>query len=440
MSERDLGLIEKIRTRSAVVGVIGLGYVGLPLTLAFAEAGFVVLGFDLDETKIARLNEGQSYLDAFPSSRIRPLVDGERLSATAEMERLSEPDVLIICVPTPLGDDATPDLDFVEATARGICAALRPEQLIVLESTTYPGTTEEMVLPILESGGLRSERDFFLAYSPERENPGSTEFRLESIPKVVGGVGPVALSLARELYGQVVPATVPVSSPRVAEAAKLTENIYRAVNIALVNELKMIFDRMGIDIWEVMEAAATKPFGFEPFYPGPGWGGHCIPIDPFYLAWKAREAGADAQFIELAGKINTQMPRFVLAKLQAALAERETQFEGARILVLGLAYKKNVADPRESPGFEFLDLLRQAGAIAAYHDPHIPMAPAMRRWPKLDELRSVPLTADALASFDAVVVITDHDSIDWKLVRENARLIVDCRGRFREPAGHIVRA
>jgi UDP-N-acetyl-D-glucosamine dehydrogenase len=310
----------------------------------------------------------------------------------------------------------------------------------VLESTTYPGTTEELVLPILDESGLRSGSDFFLAYSPEREDPGNQEFRLESIPKVVGGVGATALRLAQELYRTVSPATVPVSSPRVAEAAKLTENIYRAVNIALVNELKIVFDALGIDIWEVLDAAATKPFGFEPFYPGPGWGGHCIPIDPFYLAWKARESGAEARFIELAGKINIMMPQFVLAKLEAALAARDTELEAARVLLIGLAYKKNVADPRESPAFEFIELLHDRGAVPAYHDPYIRVAPKMRRWDQLEELESTMLTKESLESFDAVVIITDHDSIDWDLVRNHARLIVDSRGRFRQPADNVVRA
>ena len=445
MSELDLRLGDALRDRDAVIGVIGLGYVGLPLALAFAESGFRVLGFDLDDKKTEHLNRGETYLDAFPTKRIRPLVDNARLSATTDMERLSEPDALLICVPTPLADDATPDLEYVKETARRISDVLRVGQLVVLESTTYPGTTEEVVLPILEASGLRSGEDFFLAYSPERENPGSTEYRLESIPKVVGGVGRQALSLALTLYESVVPTTVPVSSPRVAEASKLTENIYRAVNIALVNELKMIFDRMDIDVWEVMEAASTKPFGFKAFYPGPGWGGHCIPIDPFYLSWKAREAGAEARFIELAGEINTMMPRFVLAKLEAALEVRGIDLKGARVLLIGLAYKKNVADPRESPAFEFIELLREKEALPAYHDPYIPVAPSMRRWhpPGADvpaPLESVALSKESLAAFEAVVVITDHDSIDWDLIRENARLIVDSRGRFREPAKNVIRA
>ncbi len=440
MSKPDLRLIDALQSRDAVIGVIGLGYVGLPLALAFAEAGFRVLGFDLDESKAETLNRGETYLEAFPSSRIRPLVDGGLLSATTEIDRLSGPDALIICVPTPLAADATPDLEYVKETARRISEVLRAGQLVVLESTTYPGTTEEVVLPILKASGLRSGEDFFLAYSPERENPGSTEYRLESIPKVVGGVGQEALTLAQTLYRAVVPTTVPVSSPRVAEASKLTENIYRAVNIALVNELKMIFDRMGIDIWEVMEAASTKPFGFKPFYPGPGWGGHCIPIDPFYLAWKAREAGAEARFIELAGEINTMMPRFVLAKLEAALAAKDLDLKGTRVLLIGLAYKKNVADPRESPAFEFIELLKGKGSVPAYHDPYIPVAPRMRRWEPLEQLESIALTKEALADFEAVVVITDHDSVDWDLIRDNARLIVDSRGRFREPAENVVRA
>lgn len=440
MNRNRRQLLDLIQRRDARVGVIGLGYVGLPLVLAFCEAGFQVLGFDLDSQKVATLNDGRTYLAAFPEERIRPLVEKGKLEATSALHRLGEPDVLIICVPTPLAADATPDLSHVESTVREISQRLRPGQLVILESTTYPGTTEDILQPALEASGKSCGTDFFLAYSPEREDPGSSTHRLESIPKVVGGVDPDALDLAVELYGCVVPTTVPVSSARVAEASKLTENIFRAVNIALVNELKVVYDSMGINVHEVLDAAETKPFGFMRFDPGPGWGGHCIPIDPFYLAWSARQSGAEARFIELAGEINVMMPKFVVGKLEDALAQKGRDLDGAKVLLLGLSYKKDVADPRESPAFEILDLLIARGVKPAYHDPLIPRAPAMRRWQDLESLESQPLTAKSLSSYDAVLVVTDHSTIDYDLVREHSRLIVDTRRVFRHPADHIISA
>ncbi|HUF77586.1 MAG TPA: nucleotide sugar dehydrogenase, partial [Thermoanaerobaculia bacterium] len=350
------------------------------------------------------------------------------------------PDALLICVPTPLSPQREPDLGYVLATTREIARRLRPGQLVVLESTTYPGTTEELVRPILEESGLACGSGFLLAYSPEREDPGNPVHGTGSIPKVVGGVGPASLAAAVALYGEVVPRVVAVSSPAVAEASKLTENVFRAVNIALVNELKVVYDRMGIDVWEVLDAAATKPFGFMRFDPGPGWGGHCIPVDPFYLSWKAREHGLTARFIELAGELNIEMPERVVAKLARALGDRAKPVRGSRVLVVGLAYKKNVDDPRESPAFEVIDRLLASGALVSYHDPLIPEAPAMRTWPELPAMSSVPLTPETLTAADAVVIVTDHDGLDWALVAEHAALVVDTRGVYREPRDNVVKA
>jgi len=436
-ARRLAALIER---REAIVGVIGLGYVGLPLSLTFAEGGFRVLGFDTDPAKIDALRVGRSYVGHLGDRRVADAVASHRFEATGDLGRLGEPDALLICVPTPLRDGHQPDLRYVEATVAAIARRLRRGQLVVLESTTYPGTTEELVLPALAAGGPRCGEDFFLAFSPERENPGDEDHSTRTIPKVVGGADAVSGDLAEALYGAVVKRVVRVSSPRVAEAAKLTENVFRGVNIALVNELKTIYDRMGIDVWEVLDAAATKPFGFMRFTPGPGWGGHCIPVDPFYLAWKARRHGGEARFIELAGVINTEMPRWVIAKLEAALASRGQALRGARVLLLGLAYKPNVDDPRESPAFELLELLLEAGAVPGYHDPHVPVVPVMRSWPALPALRSVALDAAELGRHDAAIVVTAHDAIDWKLVAEAAPLVIDTRGVYREPRANVVRA
>ncbi|HEX4954125.1 MAG TPA: nucleotide sugar dehydrogenase [Thermoanaerobaculia bacterium] len=433
-------LAAKITASEAVVGVVGLGYVGLPVALTFAEAGLAVLGFDIDGAKIDVLSAGGSYIGHLPAQRIRRALASGRFRATVDFRRLAEADAVVICVPTPLTPQREPDLSSVEATVEQIRATLRPGQLIVLESTTYPGTTDELLRLRLETTGLACGRDFFLAFSPEREDPGNTRFTTAQIPKVVGGVDVVSGDLAQALYDRAFERTVRVGSARAAEASKLTENIFRAVNIALVNELKVVFDRMGIDVWEVLDAAATKPFGFLRFDPGPGWGGHCIPLDPFYLAWKARQYDVPTQFIELAGEVNRGMPAWVVAKLQAALNERGLAVKGRRVLVLGIAYKRDVADPRESPAFEVIDRLLALGAEVSYHDPHLPEAPAMRSWPHLPPLTSVPLTEATLAAADAVVLVTDHASVDYELVGRAARLIVDTRGVFRAPRPEVIKA
>ena len=432
-------LIARCERREARVGVIGLGYVGLPLALAFAEAGFQVLGFDVDEAKVEALAAGHSYIEHLDGDRVARAVGSGRFEATNDFDRLAEPDALLICVPTPLDPRREPDLHYVEGTSEQIGRRLRRAQLVVLESTTYPGTTEELVMAKLTAGGLVCGVDFFLAFSPEREDPGRGQ-ATSSIPKVVGGVDAASQELAVFLYGQVFDRIVPVSSARAAEASKLTENIYRAVNIALVNELKMVFDGMGIDIWEVLDAAETKPFGFKRFDPGPGWGGHCIPVDPFYLHWKAKQHGLDAQFIELAGKINRKMPEYVLGKLRGALAARGKSLSGSAVLIMGLAYKPDVADPRESPAFEIISQLVDNGAAVAYHDPHIPRAPEMRNWSDLPQLVSEPLTAETLASHDAVVLVTDHSDVDYARVLEHAPLVIDTRGVYRQIHDKVVKA
>ena len=429
--------------RIATVGVVGLGYVGLPLALTFADAGFRVLGFDVDGAKVERLARGESYIDHVPARRVAEHAGSGRLAATADFGRLGEPDALLLCVPTPLTPQREPDVSFVERTGEAIVPRLRAGQLVVLESTTYPGTTDELLRGILERSGLACGREFFLAYSPEREDPGNPTHSTSTIPKVVGGVDPLSGDLAEALYAAAVATVVRVSSARTAEATKLSENIFRAVNIALVNELKMIYDRMGIDVWEVLDAAETKPFGFMRFDPGPGWGGHCIPVDPFYLSWKAREFGVSSRFIELAGEVNVEMPRWVVRKLQLALNDRGKPVKGSKVLLLGLAYKKDVADPRESPAFEILDLLLGLGAEVSYHDPHVREAPPMRTWPDLPPLRSVALDDDLLAAQDAVLLVTDHSAVDYGRVLARAPLVVDTRGVLRragDVAGRVVRA
>jgi len=433
-------LKQRILEHEAQIGIIGLGYVGLPLALAFAEQGFAVAGFDVDATKVAAVNEGRCYIKHLDGDRLQEAVAQGRFSATADFARLSEPDVLLICVPTPLTPQREPDMSYVVGTAEQIAAALRPGQLVVLESTTYPGTTDELVREILERSGLVCGADFFLAFSPEREDPGNPSYGTTTIPKVVGGVDPVAGDLAEALYAQAITHTVRVSSARAAEATKLTENIFRAVNIALVNELKVVYDRMGIDVWEVLDAAETKPFGFMRFNPGPGWGGHCIPLDPFYLSWKAREHGVTPKFIELAGEVNVDMPRWVVGKLQHALNERSKAVKGARVLVLGLAYKKDIDDPRESPAFELIEQLLELGAEVCYHDPHIPQAPRMRSWPELPAMESQELTSELLESCDAVLIATDHSAVDYELVVRHAAVVVDPRGVYREARGNVVKA
>jgi UDP-N-acetyl-D-glucosamine dehydrogenase len=423
----------KIETRKARIGIIGLGYVGLPLALAFAEKGFGVLGFDTDELKVARLKQGESYIGHISDALIARA--GDKLEATTAFERLDEPDAILICVPTPLTPTRDPDLTYVTDSARLIASRLRRGQLVILESTTYPGTTRQVLLPILEMGGLHAGTDFFLAYSPEREDPGNPRYSAPTIPKVVGGVDPLSLELAAALYSQVVVEVVAVSSPEVAEACKILENTYRAVNIALVNELKVLYDRMGIDVWEVIDAARTKPFGFQAFLPGPGLGGHCIPIDPFYLAWVARKYGMATRFIELAGEINTAMPSYVLDKIAKALNDSAKPVNGSRILILGMAYKKDVDDPRESPGFELMDRLLRSGALVQYNDPLIRALPSMRRYPHL-KMSSQDLTPDLLCSQDCILIVTDHSAYDWPWIVEHSSLIVDTRNATRDVASH----
>ena len=422
--------LQKVRRKEALVAVIGLGYVGLPLVRAFGGAGFRVLGFDIDPKKVKALNRGRSYIEHIPSECIGALRRAGRFEATVEFDRLAEPDCILICVPTPLSATREPDLTFVRQTIGAVAKRLRRGQLIVLESTTYPGTTREVLLPILEATGLRVGRDFYLAYSPEREDPGNPTYRLENIPKVVGAVEGRSLRVAAALYGEVAVEVVTVSSAEAAEAAKILENIYRAVNIALVNELKVTFDRMGIDIWEVIEAAKTKPFGFHPFYPGPGWGGHCIPIDPFYLAWKARQFGLTTHFIERAGEVNRSMTEFVLGKVTQALNGRGKPVKGSRVLILGVAYKRDVDDIRESPALPLIERLRESGARVSYHDPHIPAFPPLREHPDL-RMKSVKLTPAALRRQDAVVIVTDHSAYDWAWVVRHSSLVVDTRGATR---------
>ncbi len=418
-------LARRIEQRTARVAVVGLGYVGLPLAETFAWGGFPVLGFDVDEEKVARLLRGESYIGHICPERVEELVRSGRFDATCDPDRFAEADAVVICVPTPLGEAREPDLSYIVKTGETLCPHLRAGQLVVLESTTYPGTTEDLLLPILERSGLKAGRDFFLAYSPEREDPGNRDFATRNIPKVVGGLNETSRRLAVALYEPVVDGVVPVSGTRVAEACKILENTYRAVNIALVNELKGVFAAMGIDIWEVIAAAKTKPFGFQPFYPGPGLGGHCIPIDPFYLTWAARRHGLNTRFIELAGEINTAMPRYVVERVAEALNDEGKAVKRSRVCVLGVAYKKDVDDPRESPAFAILELLRDRGAAVSYNDPHVPALPRMRHHRM--RLSSQPLTPEFLESQDCVVIVTDHSAYDFDEVVRHARLVVDTR-------------
>lgn len=427
-SEMVEQLARALTTRTALVGVIGMGYVGLPLTKALCERGFVAIGFDIDQSKVDALNVGQSYIRHVPGEAIRGFIEEGRLAVTSDFGRMAEADAVVICVPTPLTRHREPDLGYVVATTESIARSLRRGQLIVLESTSYPGTTSEVLKPILEATGLKSGCDFFIAYSPEREDPGNIEFSASTTPKVIGGDGPEALRLARLLYDHIAAGVVVVSSPETAEAVKLTENIFRSVNIALVNELKVVFNEMGIDVWEVIDAAKTKPFGFMPFYPGPGLGGHCIPIDPFYLTWKAREYGLATRFIELAGEINTWMPRQVVSTLATALDKHYGKgLNGSRVLVLGIAYKKNVDDLRESPALSIMDMLEERGAEIAYNDNYFPEIPVTREHPRLAGRRSVDLEADTVSSFDAVLIATNHDQVDYRALVEVAKLVVDTR-------------
>ena len=419
-------LLQSIADRTCSVGVIGLGYVGLPLIDAFTNAGFQCIGFDVDSKKVDALLAGKSYIKHIGNDKIQAWLSKELFDATHDMSRLAEPDVLLICVPTPLDSARDPDLKYVEGTCQAIAKVLRRGQLVVLESTTYPTTTRDVMVPILESNGLSSERDFFVSYSPEREDPGNPDFSAAGIPKVVGAINEDSLACAKALYECAVAGVVPVSSCEVAEAAKVLENIYRAVNIALVNELKVLFDEMDIDVWEVINAAKTKPFGFHAFYPGPGLGGHCIPIDPFYLSWLARKQGSNARFIELAGEVNRAMPQYVVSRTGEFLNEQAKPIRGSKICLLGVAYKRDVDDPRESPSFELLELLLGLGADLTYSDPHVPSLPSMRHY-NLPAMASQTLTPEFLKSQDAVLIATDHTAFDYEQIVRESNLVIDTR-------------
>ncbi|MCW5752409.1 MAG: nucleotide sugar dehydrogenase [Alphaproteobacteria bacterium] len=437
-------LVALYADRKATVGVVGLGYVGLPLVKALSARGFRTIGFDIDRRKVDQLNAGKSYIRHIPSELVADIVAGGRFLATADFSRIKDADAILICVPTPLTRQREPDMTYVIGTTEQIAPYLRRGQLIVLESTTYPGTTTEIMKPILERGGLRSQRDFFIAYSPEREDPGNPNYETSTIPKVVGGDGDAATRMAAALYSQVVAGVVTVSSAATAEAVKLTENIFRAVNIALVNELKVVFARMGIDIWEVIDAAKSKPFGYMPFYPGPGLGGHCIPIDPFYLTWKAREYDTPTRFIELAGEVNVSMPAYVVQQLAQEIDRRFSKgLNGARILMLGVAYKKNVEDIRESPAFKLMHQLEERGARVDYYDPFVAEIPVTREHPEYGGRRSVDWNPAAFGKYDACLICTDHDGVDYDALVKAARLVVDTRnatGKVTEDRDKIVKA
>ena len=431
-------LLERIRSHRARTGVIGLGYVGLPLAVEFARAGFHTTGIDLDSSKIARLNAGESYIDDVPTTDVAELTAARRLAATTSFDSITELDTINICVPTPLRNTKDPDLSFIVAAAEAIATRLHPGMLIILESTTYPGTTDELVLPILERGGLKAGSDFFLAFSPERIDPSNPTFNTRNVPKVVGGLTPACTALAQALYEAAIATVVPVSSPRVAEMVKLLENTFRAVNIGMVNELALMCDRMSIDVWEVVRAAATKPFGFMPFYPGPGLGGHCIPVDPFYLSWKARQAGFEARFIELAGAVNGAMPHHVVSLVTDALNRVGRAVNGSRVLVAGVAYKRDVDDIRESPALDVLTLLRERGAELAYADPHVPELPGSLWAHGVDLTRTEPSDV-ANEAFDCVVVVTDHSRFDYGELQRIAKTVVDTRNSIPAPSSKVIR-
>ena len=430
-------LLRKLSDKSAVIGIFGLGYVGLPLAFCFVEAGYSVVGFDIDAEKINKIKNRESYFKHIGKDKIAASVDNG-LSVTIDFSKASEVDALIICVPTPLNKSREPDLSYVISTVELMLPHLRAGQIVSLESTTYPGTTEEELLPRLESVGLKVGEDIFLVYSPEREDPGNQSYETKTIPKICGGHTASCKETGEALYSTAIDQVVMVSSTKVAELTKLLENIHRAVNIGLVNEMKVVADKMGMDIHEVIAAAATKPFGFTPYYPGPGLGGHCIPIDPFYLTWKAREYGLTTRFIELAGEVNTSMPKWVVAKVTDALNDMSLPVKGSKILVLGIAYKKNVDDMRESPSVELMQLLREKGAVIEYSDPYVPTFPNMRKYEF--DLRSVDLTKDVVGSYDCVLLATDHDSFDYGMLENTAKLLVDTRGRYKEPRENIIRA
>ena len=436
-SEIKQSAIGKFRDKTATIGIVGLGYVGLPLMLRYAETGFKVLGFDIDAEKVNKLNKGETYIEHIPAEKIAA-ASNSLFEATTDFSRIGEVEAVILCVPTPLNKYREPDMSFVIDTTDAVKPYLRAGQVLSLESTTYPGTTEEELLPRVEEGGLKVGENVFLVYSPEREDPGNPDFETRTIPKVIGGHTPACLEVGLALYQPAIDKVVPVSSTKAAELTKLLENIHRAVNIGLVNEMKIVADKMDIDIHEVIDAAATKPFGFVAYYPGPGLGGHCIPIDPFYLTWKAREYGVNTRFIELAGEVNSSMPEYVVNKTALALNDHQRSIKGSKVLVLGIAYKKNVDDMRESPSVEVMELLRDLGAEISYSDPHVPVFPKMREH-KFD-LKSVPLTAESIASYDCVVLTTDHDKFDYDLLKQHAKLIVDTRGKYSGKHDNIVKA
>jgi UDP-N-acetyl-D-glucosamine dehydrogenase len=436
-----MDLLKKINDNKAVIGVVGLGYVGLPLLMEFVEQGFKTIGFDVDSRKVDKLNAGKSYIKHIDEGRVKKVQDSKIFEATTDFGRIKEVDCILICVPTPLNKYREPDMSYIVNTAKVLARNIRKDQFIVLESSTYPGTTEEVLKPILEESGLKGDVDFWIAFSPEREDPNNPNFNTHTIPKVIGANTDYARKLASAVYEKVIVKTVPVSSSQAAEATKLLENIFRSVNIALVNEMKMILDKMGIDVWEVINAASTKPFGFMPFYPGPGLGGHCIPIDPFYLTWKAREYELNTRFIELAGEINTAMPAWVVSKVVDALNEVHKSIKGSKILVLGAAYKKDIDDPRESPSFKLMEMMLEKGAEVDYNDPLIPELPEMRAYNIRRE--SVELTPENLVKYDCVLISTDHSAYDWDFIVKNAKLVVDTRNATKhvlENRNKIVKA
>lgn len=437
MSKHRRDLLSRLKEKTAVIGVVGIGYVGLPLCLRFSEAGYRVIGFDIDQIKVDKLNAGTSYFSHYDNELVAAAVAGG-FSATANFARAAEADALIICVPTPLDEHRQPDLGYVISTMESLVPHLRPCQVVSLESTTYPGTTEEELRPRITGTGLEIGYDVFLVYSPEREDPGNTSFTTRTIPKVVGGSTTACLEIGQALYGGVIDEVVPAGSTAVAEMSKLLENIHRAVNIGLVNEMKVVADKMGIDIYEVIDAAATKPFGFVPYYPGPGLGGHCIPIDPFYLTWKAKEYGVNTRFIELAGEVNRSMPGYVVGKVIGGLNENEKAVRGSRVLIVGVAYKPNVDDMRESPAAEIIELILDLGAAIDYTDPLVPEFPQLRR--HQFDMHSVELNPQVISSYDCVVIVTDHDAVDYDQLLEHSQLIVDARGRYRHNGGNIIRA
>lgn len=430
-------LIDKFNNKTATIGILGLGYVGLPLMIRYSEAGFKVLGIDIDPEKVSHINNGKSYIKHISEESIQASID-HGSEATSDFARAKEADALILCVPTPLNKHRDPDISYVVDTTEAVIPYLREGQVLSLESTTYPGTTEEELLPRMESTGLKVGEEVFLVYSPEREDPGNPNFSTRSIPKVVGGYSAACLEVGKALYQPAIDQIVPVSTTKAAEMTKLLENIHRSVNIGLVNEMKIVADRMGIDIYEVITAAATKPFGFTAYYPGPGLGGHCIPIDPFYLTWKAKEYGINTRFIELAGEVNTGMPAWVISKVMDALNDKQKSLKGSKVLVLGIAYKKNVDDRRESPSVELMELLQNKGAIVEYSDPHVPTFLKMRRYSF--DLTSVELSPQTVSRYDLVLLATNHDAFDYDMIKESAALIVDTRGVYREPADNVVKA